>query len=313
MIRKDILQFIVIAFGLAWIIAWLLYVTGTTYGGLSSQILVAVYYMWAPATAAILVHSFGKKEALKSIGWNYESRTNEWLYLTPMIVTGTYLLYLLILFLGGNVFCIEGFGHLDFSNTALSIKMWELSGADPSTPAVSLPFPAWGMFIVTFFTGLMAGSTINLVFTFGEELGWRGFLLKNIQHLGFWKTTFISGIIWGLWHAPLVAMGHNFPGTPISGIFIMTAGCLALTPLFNYAMHKSGSILIPSVLHAIINGTVNATQLYLYDNDPRYTHFLGLAGIISILIVTVVIFLLDRNYISTFSSYNQEKLSQPTE
>jgi len=51
--------------------------------------------------------------------------------------------------------------------------------------------------------GLVAGATINALAGFGEELGWRRFLYKELSHLGFWRSSVVIGAIWG-------------PGTPLS-------------------------------------------------------------------------------------------------
>lgn len=46
----------------------------------------------------------------------------------------------------------------------------------------------------------------------------------------------ITGVIWGLWHAPAIVMGHNYgmgyAGFPIAGILIMTLACTAMTCWF---------------------------------------------------------------------------------
>jgi uncharacterized protein len=64
--------------------------------------------------------------------------------------------------------------------------------------------------------GFLAGITINTFFALGEEIGWRGFLQKELSHLGLWKSGLLIGFIWGLWHAPLVIQGYNFPQKPTS-------------------------------------------------------------------------------------------------
>ena len=73
----------------------------------------------------------------------------------------------------------------------------------------------------------MTGRTTNLtgrgglahtLFAMGEEAGWRGYLWSVLRPLGFWRTAAIVGVAWGLWHAPIIAAGHNYgtgyPGWP---------------------------------------------------------------------------------------------------
>ncbi len=60
---------------------------------------------------------------------------------------------------------------------------------------------------------------INMLFTLGEELGWRGYLLPKLLPLGQWNAILVSGVVWGGWHASAIAQGHNYPGYPVLGIF----------------------------------------------------------------------------------------------
>ena len=52
---------------------------------------------------------------------------------------------------------------------------------------------------------------------FGEEVGWRGWLLTSLRPLGTWPALIIVGVIWGLWHAPLILLGYNFARPDITG------------------------------------------------------------------------------------------------
>ncbi len=59
--------------------------------------------------------------------------------------------------------------------------------------------------VITIIAAFLSGITINLVYALGEEMGWRGYLLDRfIQYRGLYLAATIIGIIWGLWHAPLI-------------------------------------------------------------------------------------------------------------
>ncbi|MBI2433230.1 MAG: CPBP family intramembrane metalloprotease, partial [Candidatus Hydrogenedentes bacterium] len=72
-----------------------------------------------------------------------------------------------------------------------------------------------------FVASLALGPTVNGVFGFGEELGWRGYLLPKLMPLGKWRAYIVLGMIWGFWHAPLILAGLNYPGYPILGVVAM--------------------------------------------------------------------------------------------
>jgi len=54
--------------------------------------------------------------------------------------------------------------------------------------------PVW----IGLLQGLIAGITINAIAGFGEELGWRGLLQREFSYMGFWKSSAIIGIVWGI-------------------------------------------------------------------------------------------------------------------
>ena len=57
---------------------------------------------------------------------------------------------------------------------------------------------------------ILIGPFITGVLGFGEELGWRGFLLPALRPLGTWPALTLTGLIQGLWHAPFISLGVNY-------------------------------------------------------------------------------------------------------
>ena len=175
-------------------------------------------------------------------------------------------------------------------------KMIELYGQEASKSmeqiGKSINYNVWIFYLITILSGMIAGATINALAAFGEELGWRGFLFVELKPLGFIKSSLIIGTIWGIWHAPIIAMGHNFPQHPLEGIFLMTLFCIALAFIMNYFREKSGSVILSSIMHGTINGTAG---LYLYANTIRNDilyNLTGVSGIISVSITSAIILLL---------------------
>jgi len=79
--------------------------------------------------------------------------------------------------------------------------------------------------------GLVAGSTINAIVAFGEEYAWRGFLFDKFKRYGFWKASWLIGLIWGIWHIPVISEGWNYPQHPLIGMVFMIVFCLLISPL----------------------------------------------------------------------------------
>ena len=93
--------------------------------------------------------------------------------------------------------------------------------------------------IIQMIVGALTGGIINLPFALGEELGWRGYLLPHLcQSMSIHRAILFSGAIWGLWHAPMIAMGHNYgtgyPTAPWGGILAMIVFCIVCGTFLSY-------------------------------------------------------------------------------
>lgn len=126
---------------------------------------------------------------------------------------------------------------------------------------------------------LVAGPTINAVFGLGEEAGWRGYLYAQMRSAGFWRYTLFVGVIWGIWHAPLIAMGHNYPDHPLIGVGMMVLFTLALSPLFTLIRDKVPNSLGAAVLHGTNNALAGLPLLLLAGGTDLTIGLTGAAGI----------------------------------
>jgi uncharacterized protein len=109
------------------------------------------------------------------------------------------------------------------------------------------------------FGGLFAGITINAVAAFGEELGWRGWLLRHLKDSGLplWQRVTVSGLMWGAWHWPLLYCGYNYPEHPKIGMALFPIFCTALSAISSLVTEVNDSKL--SVLNAsVFHGEINA-------------------------------------------------------
>jgi uncharacterized protein len=119
---------------------------------------------------------------------------------------------------------------------------------------------------------------ITMAFTFGEERGWRGFLLPSLLPLGQWKALFLHGAMWELCHAPAVLLGLNYPLQPRTGVFLMTVFCSLTGVLLGYLRSRSGNIWPVVMAHAAINSS--AALLFLFGSAKPPVDFaqVGLLG-----------------------------------
>ena len=166
------------------------------------------------------------------------------------------------------------------------------------TTADQLPVPLHVLLIIQGIEALFIGPILNFFTCFGEEWGWRGYLLpKMSEKFSLIPMLLINGVIWGLWHAPLTAIGHNYgmgySGFPFTGILMMCLFCTVLGVFFSYISLKTKSC-IPAVLG---HGAVNSfSAIGIYFTKDGGNPFIGPAptgiiGMIPFIIVGILMIL----------------------
>lgn len=101
-----------------------------------------------------------------------------------------------------------GLLELDLQN--FSMLRETLAGIFPGQVAADgAGFPAWSPFLLWVLLQL-AGSLAVIPLAFGEELGWRGYLVPALMPIGVGRMLVVSGIYWVLWHLPLLLYGGQF-------------------------------------------------------------------------------------------------------
>jgi membrane protease YdiL (CAAX protease family) len=121
---------------------------------------------------------------------------------------------------------------------------------------------------------------INSIFGLGEEIGWRGFLLPRLLPLGKGRAYLLLGVIWGLWHAPLILVGFNYPGYPILGIVWMIGLTTALGVYINELTLRERSTILAGWLHGLFNSQAYGIWRILFpDVNPLLGGVTGVIGI----------------------------------
>lgn len=109
----------------------------------------------------------------------------------------------------------------------------------------------------------LVGALINSVLLINEELGWRGFMLSKLSQLGFWPRHLTIGFVWGVWHIPIIAAGHNYPGEPVLGSALFTVYCMLLAPIIGYYAERANSVFGATIFHGTFNAMAAASMLAL--------------------------------------------------
>jgi len=139
-----------------------------------------------------------------------------------------------------------------------------------------------------------------VIYAFGEEIGWRGYLLPILMKLmGRQKAILLNSVLWGLCHAPLIYLGFNYGLdywlAPYTGILIMTLVCIALGIWLSYVTIKSDSIIPASILHGSVNMIGEWPALVAIPGvstllGPNPTGIIGMIGLlVSAMIILKII------------------------
>jgi uncharacterized protein len=113
----------------------------------------------------------------------------------------------------------------------------------------------------------------------GEEIGWRGFALPRLQaRLGPLVASLIIGVIWAIWHLPLVwTAGHPLAEMPL---YFHLAHMVVAAILFTWLYNGSGGSLLLVIL---FHTSMNVTGLFL--PGPAILWLLGLNGLLALVAV----------------------------
>ena len=150
------------------------------------------------------------------------------------------------------------------------------------------------MIITTLVSGLLAGITINAIAAFGEEYGWRNYLVNALKGKNFWVACLFIGVVWGFWHFPLILMGHNYMVHRTAGVFMMVGMCLAMTPIEVYLVLKAKSVYPAAIFHGTINALAGAAALFISGGSDLINGVAGISGIITMAVVTLILFIYDK-------------------
>ncbi len=203
--RRGPVAFTVLAVALAWLVALPLYLTG---GQASPWFLpVSLLVMLTPGVAALMTVRFVDRERrvwtrlgvvtpggspARILGW-------------AAVALGVCVAIVLVALPVG---ALLGVYPADFTGLsglrAVVDEQLEAVGAPPlEVPVAAL--------LVGQLVNVVIGAVVNTVPALGEELGWRGYLFPRLLRLGTVPALVVSGVVWGVWHAPLLWSGWIVP------------------------------------------------------------------------------------------------------
>lgn len=285
-----------IAFGWVAIVALALYVLGAgTLDAAASkvaQLALAFLYMPAPLVAALIVERLAGEGYLIRYTFQGFGRKLLRLIVLPVVAMGAVvLLDIALTYVLGNVLNVWGVGTLASTSQQMVENLAVALGPAlelPADAASTMPSPAL-LVPIAVFSGLAAGFTVNGLFAFGEEYGWRGWLMNELRPLGSFKANLLTGAMWGLWHAPVILMGFNYGGHRLVGPLFMVILCVPLSFLLWRGRDYTGSTLGPAIMHGALNGSAGFFLWFVGGANELVRVPVGVLGAASFAIVAAVV------------------------
>lgn len=240
--RKRILIFVAIAYGLSIALYLVNFSGGGLFGSHLSLGTTRIALMFAPLIAHIATRLITRE------GW---SNT----LLRPDLSRGCWRYYLAAWFLpfvaaivGGAITYLLFPGQFDPSMT---------SYRELGVTSIGNGMEPWVFFITQVGLAIVQPWTVTLLLSFGEEFGWRAYLLPKLMPLGLHKAVLLVGVIWGVWHWPSILMGSDYGfgywGAPVVGPLLFVVMTCFTSAFYAWVTLRSGSVWPAALFHGAFN------------------------------------------------------------
>ncbi len=152
--------------------------------------------------------------------------------------------------------------------------------------------PIQTIFFTQIINVVLAACFLNLLPALGEETGWRGWLTPQLLPLGVVPTILITGVIWGLWHTPVLLLGHNYPQLPgWQSVLFMVIFSTLIGGLFAWLTIRTNSVWPAALGHSTLNATGGLPLLFSADTTFDTAH-VGITGTTGWLVTAVILIVL---------------------
>ncbi|MDR8413906.1 CPBP family intramembrane metalloprotease [Nonomuraea sp. 3-1Str] len=283
--------FLAVSFGLAWVVALPVWLAGGL--GTPPTQVSAVLMMFTPALGVLAVWllpgrsggpggSGGTRRPpfrvfARETGLTLGERPGRTLLLVLLAWLGVPLLVAVSIALSAAL----GLVSLDLTRFSLFQEALRAQGAQ-------VPAGLSTMVTVQVVLAVLAGPLLNAVPALGEEWGWRGWLVPRlVAARGPVAGLILSGVVWGLWHAPLTLLGYNYARLGPWAALYFVGFCVAAGVVFGWLRLRSGSVWPAVVAHGSVNAVTGVVVLLGDAAAPPDPVVAGLTGLVGWAVLAV--------------------------
>ena len=248
--------------------------------------LALIVTMFCPLLAVLLVQKAFLRQPT-GIGWKVQGKRRFWLtaWFGPAVLT----------LLGAVLYFAVFPSRLDLSGSWLAtayVGQWT-----PEALKTELGVTTTSYLIQNGLLAVTLAPLANMIPAVGEEAGWRGYLMPRLkERFGLLNGRLLGGVVWGVWHWPLMLLvgyeyGTNYLGAPVLGLVVWCVVCFALNTLLDLLYEKTGCIWVPAIAHGAFNAIAALPQVLITPADAYYNVLgpmpIGLISVLPMLAVAV--------------------------
>jgi hypothetical protein len=238
-------------------------------GGLAAHPLTVPLCMLAPMLSAVAVQKLSGRNVFGATGLGLRMGRLRWWLIAPAFAAVFVLVSLLLSFALSP--------GLVADHEEMLRNLQHLNVPHNISPSAQIAL-AVGVTVIL-------APLINLPILLGEEVGWRGFMNPRLQQLFGRGGLVVGGVIWAIWHLPIILLGHNYPNHPWVGMLVWIPVCICMNILLAQAARRSESV-IPC---ALAHGMMNQIAMLMLSLTVRESSFLdilhGPAGLIGLAVL----------------------------
>lgn len=218
--RRGVRWFLILAFGCAWVPWFAVYLAG---GSLDDPVIQLLTAAFVPALAACVVRRWITRQGFRGSGLRLNLRGSWWHYAAAVTIPWGVLILAVLLAAAAGV----------WTPHAMSGSSWLYLAAGPLV-CIALSPIFWG-----------------------EEYGWTAYLRDRLVPGRPVLTTFLTGLVWGVWHWPLPWVGYFGGDAPVSdavwGMLWWLPLSILLEFLIGWLWSETASVWPGAMLHAGTN------------------------------------------------------------
>ena len=148
-----------------------------------------------------------------------------------------------------------------------------------------------GSFLGTVFN-LLISLIISMILVFGEEIGWRGYLLPHLLPLGRTRALLLSGLLHGIWHLPIMLLTPFYHASgdrlTVAALFLLSTTFGGV--FFGYLRLTSQSVWPAVLAHGAVNmfWTMFMSITVAVTSAEVLEYWAGESGVITLLEIALI-------------------------